>query len=257
LPSSSLWSTSRGKTDVRERATHNRSASREERKVRLLTRQHLIHRERKWIGAFMRPGAWSVTLNGAATVNDPATQFTQFDQANVDLVKWFDLEKERVAEKTGVMPNTLLMGRAVLRESRTNALLREQVKYTSSSNVNLTNLAELLGFEQVLSPIAIFNAAAGEVWDTARERYVPREDYRFMFGKREMLMTYVEPTAGLDSMTAGIQVAWTGLLGGGAFNTSVVRGMWEYGEWFDVLQATEPQIVAPDLGTYYTEVVAA
>lgn len=247
----------RGKTDVRERATHNRRhARREENKVRLLTKQHLIHREKKWIGAFMSPGAWSTTLAGVAS-GPAAGEFVQIDQANVDLVKFFDEEKEKVAERTGVMPNTLLMGRAILRAARINALLREQIKYTSAANVELGSLAQLLGFNRVLSPISIYNAAVGEVWDTTRERYVPREDYRFMFNKKEMLMLYVDPDAALqDSMTAGIQVAWTGLLGDGAFNTSVIRGTWDYGEWFDVLQATEPQVVAPDLGTYYTDVVA-
>ena len=246
----------RAKTDVRENASFNRSGDPRQTKVNLLTRQHLIHRERKWVAAYMRAGQWSTDKTGVVSA-PVAGQFVQLDQANQDIVDFIDGERDNMAERTGVMPNTLIVGRSVLRAMRKNNLIKDAIKYTSVASVQLPILAQLLGLNQVLAPTVIHNRAVGEVFNVTRQRFVAREDYGFMFNKREMLLTYVEPTAGLNSLTAGIQIAWTGLLGGGAFNTSVNRGTWDYGEWFDVLQATQPQIVAPDLGTYYTNVVAA
>jgi hypothetical protein len=42
---------------------------------------------------------------------------------------------------------------------------------------------------------------------------------------------------------------------GGGFNSAVYRGLWDYGEWFDVLQAFTPKVVNPQMGAFYQNAV--
>lgn len=236
-----------------------------ENKIKLLTSQHKIHHEVKFVNTFLRLGVWGQEKTGVASA-PAAGQFIFLDDASVDLKTFWRKEKEDFAERTGIEPNVLLMGRDVLGAHVDNQGLRDQIKYTSADNIDEQLLQSLLGFEKVLAPMGTFNSGVGEIVDPTTNRLISRETYQFLVPRKMALMCYTDGQAGLDSLTAGVHFAWANLLYGligadvmrsdGGPTSVVTRGVWDYGEWFDVLQAIQPQIVAPDLGLLYDQAVS-
>lgn len=256
----------RAKLDKNERGNFVGPGDLREDKVKLLTSQHKIHHEVKFVRAFLREGVWSQEKRGVAGVPADASQFTQFDDATINLKQFWRREREDFAERTGVVPNVLLMGRDVLGAHADNLGIQEQIKYTSPDNITEQLLQGLLEIPRVLSPMGTFNSGVGEIINPATGRLIPRETYEFLVPKKMALLCYTDGQAGLNTVTAGVHFAWANLLEGTPFGadflradggpTSVVmHGVWDYGEWFDVLQAITPQVVAPDLGRLYVDAV--
>ena len=246
----------RAKVDKNEVQNYGGPGDLRRNKINLLTHQHEIHKERKWATEFMVPDKWSTSLTGVAGA-PAAGQFQQFDQANLDLGDYIDGQKDAMALRTGIAPNFMVIGRRVRRAFRKNPLFRDAIKYTQGGVLSLEIVAGLLDLDEVVSPIGVYNRARGEILDPATGLPIVREDYSFIVGERDALLMYRDETANsTDAVTGGAHFAWTGLLGDGAFNSVVNRGTWDYGEWFDVLQAFTPNVVAPDLGMYFAGAVA-
>lgn len=254
----------RAKVDRQETANFNLPGpSLEQSKIRLLSSQHKIHNERKWVTEFMTASKWSLDKTGVAS-GPTGNQFLQLDQANRDLVDFFAQECDDFSLRTGVWPNRAVLGRSVYRAFRKNTLLRDQVKYTSNTNISLDMLGTFFDIEKVLSPLGVYNTTGGEILDPTTNLPIAQESYARFVGDKSMLLTYAEPNPGPDYQGGGVHFAWTGLMAE-AFSSpdqltgqtaAVVRGVWDYGEWYDVLQAWTPKVVAPDLGVYYSAVVA-
>lgn len=256
----------RAKTDRQQTANWNLPGpGLAQSKVRLLASQHKIHNERKWVSEYMVPGKWSTNKVGVAASPGDG-EFLQLDQANRDLIDFFMGECDAFALLTGVWPNRIVIGRAIYRAFRRNSLIRDQIKHTSSAVATLAILATFFDVEQVLSPLGVYNSAGGEIIDPGTGRPVVQETYSRFVGERDMLLTYAGDNPGPDYVGGGTHFAWTGLMAE-AFATpdqladgqtaAVMRGAWEYGEWFDLLQAWTPKTVSPDLGVFYSNVVTA
>lgn len=255
----------RAKLDKNEAANWVGSGDPRENKIRLLTNQHKIHREIKWVNGFMRTGVWGRDRAGvaAAPVGD---QFLHLSDPSVDLVQFWRNEKYSRAEVAGEVPNTVVMGVDVYAAHADDAGIKDQLKYTSAESITPEILQRILGVDRILVPEGTFNSGVGEILDTTTGLPVPRETYSFIIPRKSMLFVYTDPSAQLNSMTGGVHFAWnqvgTGTFGaqgpsaGGGFDSAVYRGVWDYGEWFDVLQAFTPKVVNPQMGTFYSGVVA-
>jgi hypothetical protein len=254
----------RAKIDKNEAANWVGDRDPRQNKIDLLTSQHMIHRERKWAQAYFRTGVWTVNRAGVAS-GPTGTQFVQHGAAT-NIVDFWIGEADAMALATGVRPNTLILGRDLLRGYRNNQGVIDAIKYTQRGVVSQDLLAELFELDNVFSPTGTYNTVAGEVIDPTTLLPVPRASYAWLLESKSALLCYSAPNAGLNGVTAGVHFAWNqvgatnfganGPAGGGGFNTAVYRGVWDYGEWFDVLQAWTPAIVAPDLGQFYSAVVA-
>lgn len=255
----------RAKTDVQSDA--NWGLNRRElanSKVRLLANHHKIHNERRFVTEFMDPTKWSVSKSGVASAPG-ANQFLQHNNANTNLRDFWLREMDQFQKETGAWPNRLLLGRNVYRGYGNNPILEQKFQYTSSDNLDLVRLQGYLEIERVLSPLGVYNAAGGEVFNTTTQRWQVQEDYRRFVGERDALLAYVGDQPMPDYVGAGTHFAWTGRMASPFLTpdelsdspATVIRGTWDYGEWFDLLQAWAPKVVAPDLGRYYQNVVSA
>ena len=255
----------RAKLDKNEAANWVGSTDPRENKIRLLTNQHKIHREIKFVNAFLRAGVWGRDRAGVAA-GPAGDQFLHLSDPSVDLVQFWRNEKYNRAEIAGEVPNTLVMGVDVFASHADDTGIKDQLKYTSSESVTPDILARVLGFERILVPEGTFNSGVGEILNTATGLPVPRETYSFIVPRKSMLLLYTDPNAQLNSITGGVHFAWnqvgtgnygaSGPSGGGGFNSAVFRGLWDYGEWFDVLQAFTPAVVNPQMGVFYQTAVA-
>lgn len=244
-------------------------------KVRLLASQHLVHRDRVWVNEFMRTGVWGKDLTGSAT-GSGAGETPFWGGANFDIVDYMSEQVDNQSALGAMTPNTLIIGRAVRRALRRNALVKDAIKYTQVGVASLPLLASLFDVSQVLSPTGVYNRTTGEVIDPDTSRPVLQNDYQRLVGDNDALLVYVGESAGIDTVSGGVQFAWNGLsqvagnsASGGATpgfamtpmadqdgaTTAVNRGTWDYGEWMDQLCAHSPKLLSPDLGIYYSGVV--
>lgn len=258
-------------------------------KVRVLARSHLIHRDRAWVSRFMQPGIWGTDLSGTDTGSETGAVM-RFDNANVDIVDLISEIVDNQARRGADAPNTMVMGRAVRRALRRNALIKDAIKYTQVGIASLPLLASLLDLENVFSPTGAYNRTGTEVINPATGEPVLDEDYGFIVGENDVLLTYAGESAGQDTVSGGVHFAWIGVrevAGNGGVNgafgglnapsarppggaagvttpdegsdltTAVNRGLWDYGEWVDQLCAFQPKMISPDLGVYISGAVAS
>jgi len=237
--------------DERERQNATPPYDPEKNKVRFLTQQHLIHRDRDWANAYMKAGVWSSELTGVAATPG-AGEFLQFDQANSTPIELIDEKKDLIAEATGFEPNVLVMGRKVFRVVKNHPDVVDRVKYTARGVVTAELLAELFGVGKVLVPGGVHNAGP-ETQDGSQDAF------EFIVPKTDMLLAYAAEEPGLDQPSAGYIFSWRGLLGAAGFEAAVFRGRdgQAFSDWFAVRMAYDMHVVAPDLGVFFKDAVAA
>lgn len=235
--------------DDRQRANADEPIRLDENATVLLTQKQMIKQDRVWAERFFIPGVWTTQANGTAST--PGTnQFLQFSDANSDPIGTIDEWKDIMHEKTGFMPNTLVLGANVKRKLRIHPDIADRIKYTRVGIADEEILSSLFEVQNVLVARSIYNAAdEGET-----------NDFRYIVDKDAMLLVYIDPNPGLDSPTAIVNFAWTGLMPG---STNAIGGVMERGrderahsDWFQNRMAWDLRQVASDLGVFFRDVVA-
>jgi hypothetical protein len=244
--------------DDRERANATPPYDPERGKVKLLTNQHMIHRDNDWARKYFTTGVWtgSTGINGGSAGADltgvssaPSTnQFLQWDQAASIPIELIDLLKEQMVSQTGQMPNVMVAGTRVFRALKNHPEVLDRIKYTQRGLVTEDLLAALLGVDKFLVPRAIKNTANEGATDSMS----------FILSPTSVLLAYANPSPGLEEVSAGYIFTWTGLLGDAAFNAGVWRGRDErrHSDWFEVRMAYDPEVIAGDCGIFLTSAVA-
>lgn len=232
--------------DDRERANATPPYDPERAKVRFLTQQHCIHRDRLWANAYMKPGVWTTDLTGVAS-SPGAGQFLQFDNANSDPIGLIDQQRDSVAKSTGFEPNTVVCGRDVFRSLKNHPDIIDRVKYTQRGVITQELLAQMFNVNKFLVPGGIENTAAEGAADS----------FSFIIPSKAILLVYAAPEIGLDMPTGGWTFSWRGLLGAQGLEAPVWRGRDDraHSDWFEVRMAYDMHIVAPDLGVYLNNAV--
>jgi hypothetical protein len=150
---------------------------------------------------------------------------------------------------TGIRPNVLVIGAEVYAAHKNHADILDRIRYTQKGIVTTDLLAQLFDVDQVLVAWAVKNSAAKGA----------AENNAFIFGKGALL-AYRAPRPGLKTASAGYTFAWTGLEGAGAFGNNMTRlempWLGRGTERIEGEMAYDMQVVAKDLGTYFTSVVA-
>jgi hypothetical protein len=235
--------------DDRQRANVDTPISLDQNATRLLSSKAMINRDRKWATSFFKSGVWGLDLAGVSS--SPSTnQFIQFDQAASNPIQTIDLYKDYIAQRTGMTPNTIVLGSKVKRVLRTNADIVDRIKYTRVGLAEEDLLASLFGVEKVVTPRSIYNSAAEGATDS----------FSFIVPETGMWMGYVERTPSLDSPTAIASFNWTGLLGGSANQLGgvITRGRDDraYSDYFHIRSAYDMRAVSTELGIWFGSTVA-
>lgn len=235
------------KIDDRTRQNADQPLDPDRATMRLLTGQGLIKGDRLWATSFFGTGIWGADWTGVASAPS-GDEFIQFDQADADPISFFDEQRETIGGGTGFWPNTLVLGPAAWRGLRNCPDVLERIKFTQRATVSEDLLASLLGLDQVLVARSVYNTAA-EGQD---------DNVQFIVDSNAALLVYAAPEPALDTPTGGYTFTWTGLLGSNEIGAVIERGREElaHSDVFQARMAIDPQIVAPELGVFYSSCVA-
>lgn len=237
------------KIDDRTRANADQPLDPDRAAMRLLTGQGLIRADRMWATQYFQTGVWGTDLQGSASPS--GSEFLQFDQADADPIEFFDEQREEIGGGTGFWPNTLVLGAAAYRRIRNNPNVLDRIKYTQRALVGAELLASLLEVDQVLVARAVYNTAA-EGQD---------DNIQFIVDTTSALLVYAAPEPSLEEPTGGYTFVWSNLIPGATNELGAVieRGREElaHSDVFQSRMAIDPEIVAPELGTYFYDCVSS
>lgn len=235
--------------DDRQRANVDDPIRLDENATTLLTQKHMIKRDRTWATKCFSPGKWTTEAGGIGSGTPTGAQFLQFDIATSDPIGVIDQYKDTINEKTGFMPNTLVLGAGVRRVLRSHPDIADRIKYTQTGIADEDTLAKLFDVDNVVVARSIYNAAAEGAAD----------NFSYIVDEKAMWLGYIEPNPGLDSPTAIATFSWTGLMAGAnALGGVMVRGRDDraYSDYFQARMAWDLKIVAQDLGAFFVAAIA-
>jgi hypothetical protein len=236
------------KIDDRVRANADQPLDPDKAGMRLLTQQGMIRSDRMWATSYFKTGVWNADWTGVAS-GVTGNEFLQFDQADADPIGFFDERRESLGA-SGFPPNTLVLGPAAYRGLKNNASILDLIKFTQRGVLDTDLLAAMFGLDKVL--------VARGVYNTANEGQI--DNIQYIVDSKSALLVYAAPEPAVDTPSGGYTFAWTGLIPGATNQMGAVieRGREELAH-SDVLQgrmAVDPEIVAPELGEFYSACVA-
>lgn len=236
--------------DDRQYANTDDPISLDENATQLLTSKNMIKRDRLWAQEFFTAGAWSSQVTGVVSTPVDGISFLHFSDANSDPIGVIDFYKDLMHERTGFMPNTLVLGAGVKRTLRSHPDIADRIKYTQIGIADEALLGTLFEIPNVVVARGIFNAADEGATD----------NFQYIVNKDAMLLAYIEPNPGLDKPTAIANFAWVGLLPGA---TNAIGGVMERGRddrahsnYFQNRMAFDLKQVSSDLGIWFNDVTA-
>lgn len=215
--------------------------------TRHLTTQMMLERENRFYSTFMTAGEWGRDMTGVAAT--PGTdEFVYFDDASSDPVGVIQdaMLRQQIASG-GFLPNTAFMSRRVY-----NTLLRhpdvlDRIVYSSSNSPAVANdqaLAAIFGLRQIVVLETVVTGADGES--------------QFL-GDNQILVAYLDGSAGPQSVTAMAMFNWVGLGRYLQLGNSVTRmdhPLLQGTIRLESLWADHMAIVAPSLGTLMSGVLS-
>lgn len=235
--------------DDRQRANVDDPIRLDENAATLLTQKMMIKQDRIWATNMFAASKWSTEVSGVASTPG-STQVHQFNDAGSNPLGAIDHWRDVMNEKTGFMPNTLVLGANVKRVLRLHADIADRIKYTQIGIADEELLAKLFEVDNVFVARSIYNSAAEGATDS----------FNYIVDKNAMWLGYIDPNPGLDSPTAIANFAWTGLLPG---VTNAIGGVIERGrddrahsDYVQSRMAFDIRIVAQDLGIFFTNAVS-
>jgi hypothetical protein len=237
--------------DDRQRSNTDEPIRLDENATVLLTQKQMIKQDRVWAQNFFGTGKWTSDVTGSDTGPDSDSVFLQFNDANSDPIGVIDKWKDRIHERTGFMPNTLVLGADVRRTLRSHPDIADRIKYTRVGIADEDILAGLFEVDNLVTARSIYNSAMEGATDS----------FNYIVDKRSMLLVYIDPTPVLDSPTGIVNFAWTGLMPG---QTNAIGGVMERGrddrahsDYFQNRMAWDLKLVAADLGVFFSGAIAS
>jgi len=171
---------------------------------RFLTQLFLIAREVQWTTDFFGIGIWDTDVVGG-------TDFTAWDDAASDPENDIDTGKAAILIATGFEPNTLTVGYKVHQALKRHPLVTERFKYTSPDSITEQMLARFFEVDRYMVSKASYN--------TANEGAAA--DVNAFIAGNNALLSYVAPTPGLLTPSAGYTFAWRGLTGASTVGVAI------------------------------------
>jgi hypothetical protein len=200
-----------------------------------LADQFALNREIQLATAAFASSIWDNDLTGG-------TEFTLWDDYdNSDPPNDIDTYRDTVLQNTGVLCNTMVVGRQVLSKLRRHPLLLDMYKYTGKGILTEAQVAEALGVDKLLVGNATQRTSA-EGASTATQAFV--------WGKNALLL-YVPPAPALEEPAAGYTFVWN--IDDSGFTTTIVPTVQEDRDrdFLKGKHAFDFKVTATDLGVFF------
>jgi len=214
----------------------------------LVTQKALIKRETNWMGKYFGTGIWGQERAGHLTLND-ATNAVFWNLDSSTPIENIRAAKSAILADTGMMPNTLVLGRAVLDALEDHPDIVDRIKYGQTMGgpaiVDTSALSSLFKIPNIVVSDAISN--------TANEGAAAV--HGFISGNNALL-TYAAPTPGIMTPSAGYTFSWNGYLGAGAMGSRIKRFRMESleSDRIEINMAFDQKLVAGDLGFFWNSI---
>ena len=161
----------------------------------------MLKREIDWATSFFATSTWT----GSSTGSD-ITPGTLWSAGSSTPVADVEAQKVAVHEKTGKMPNILVVGADVHTALKSNEDILGRIKYTQKGVVTNELLASLFEVDKYMVARATKTTSAeGSASDT----------FDHIANAKDALLCYSEPNPGILKPSAGYTFSWTGYLGAG------------------------------------------
>ncbi|MCI0544992.1 MAG: hypothetical protein L0Z49_11195 [Actinobacteria bacterium] len=211
--------------------------------VQFLTQKMLIRMERDWTAKFFSTGnIWTGSSDGADKVG--GTDFTRFSNAASSPIEVVQTDMREVEEKTGFLPNKLVIGRQVWYDLRNHPDVVDRYKHTSADSITTAMVARLFELDEILVSGAVHNTAAEGVAHVGAH-----------IASDNMLLVYSAPSPSLMLPSGGYTFMWNGLVRG-ANNGVAIETYREDQVSSDIIRvkgAWDHKVVTADIGIFYTD----
>lgn len=220
--------------------------------VEVVTQKLRTKAETLFASNFLSAGKWGTDIAGADT-NPTDSQVLRWSAANSSPLGNIEDAKLEVQQKSGFIPNTLVIGYTVWSVLKRHPEIIDLIKYDGQSGTGtrqqLTEdaVAQVLGLENVYVSRAVVN--------TAKEGKAAA--YSSVVGKGALL-TYTTGSPALDSPTAGYTFLWDGISEGlgATIGTRSYPVTERRSTAIESDIAIDQKIVAKDLGVFFNGIVA-
>jgi hypothetical protein len=220
----------------------------------LVLHQMLIQKEVDWATKYFATSVWGTEYTGVASSPGTDEVIRWSDQTSGDPIGDIRTAKTDMMESTGFGPNTMVVSQRVLDALVDHPDIVDRIKYSGGvgnqnpARTTVEALSQLFEIDRILVMRAIQNTAAEG--DTNVHAFI---------GGKAALLTYVAPTPGLMTPSAGYTFTWSGYQGASnEFGISIER------RERDIIKATEIEaemafdhkLVSSDLGVYFGSIVS-
>lgn len=217
----------------------------------IVTLKGMIRREKLWATKYFAGGIWTSDVDGVASGENRSTTFRQWNDAASQPIEDVRLAKTVVLQRTGMEPNTLVIGQQVLDALCDHPDIVDRVKYGNTpggpADIDVADLQRLFKVERVLVMKSVENTAAEGASNS----------HAFIGGKKALLC-YAARSPGLMVPTAGYTFSWTGYLGAQSLGQRISRFRMEHlkSDRVEMEMAFDQKLVAADLGYFWDSIVA-
>lgn len=220
-----------------------------------LTERSLIKLDREWCSSFFKEGVWSTNWEGVTgSGSESGKTFTQFSDEGTEPIAFFNRRSDEMEGSTGVRPNVMVLGATAYTDIRNNKEVVNRVKFISQHEpalVGMQALAAAFEVDKIVVAKSVYNSAAEGL----------TEKIEFIANPTSALLAFAAPAPSLDTPSAGYIFAWTSLVPGigpataGVLYSGRLEQAWS--DWYAIRSAYDMKVTAPELGIYFSDVVAA
>jgi hypothetical protein len=206
--------------------------------TKFVTQRMLLRQEIQWVTDYFTTSVWDTDIT-------PSNKWS--DYVNSDPIEDIETGKEAIYSVTGYEANVLIVGYQVWRKLKRHPDFREQIKYTSRSNITPQMVADMLEVDRVVV------AKALKATNTEGET----EAYAFTHGKHALLC-HAAPSPGLMTPSCGYTFAWDGVSGGlgEAIGIGSIDVPLKKATRIESESAWDNKVVGTDLGYFFNGAVA-
>jgi len=224
----------------------------------LVTRTLMIRKERDWASTFFTSGVWTggeVTGDSSGSVGSGEVTYWNDQTSGTPIDNIRDAMTD-VEEKTGLRPNTMVVGRKVFDALVDHPDIIDRIKFNvtrsdsgSPAFVTEQTLAALFGLDRILVSSGVYNNVD---WGQA-------ENHSFIMGKNALLV-HTPRSPGLMTPAAGYTFTWNGYLGNGNDFGMAIRRYDEemrmrHARRVEGLLAFDHKLVSGELGYFFNGIV--
>jgi hypothetical protein len=205
-----------------------------------LAHQFSLNREVQIAAAIFTTGVWDTN----PTVGSDFVAWDDYD--NSDPPEDIDTYRDTVLQNTGVLPNTLVIGKQVFSKLRRHPILLDMYKYTGRGILKPAEVAEALDVEKLL---------IGECVQRTSLEGASSATQAFVWGKNALLL-YVPERPAIREPAAGYTFAWkiddTGL------TVNIIPTVQEDRDrdFLKGKHAFDFKVTGSDLGVYFASVIS-